>query len=185
LVKFPGVGEKSATRLAFYILRSSSDYARSLSSAILEVKEKIRLCSSCQSLTEVDPCSICSDPKRDGETICVVEEPSDLLAIEKTGAFKGLYHVLHGVLSPLDGVGSEDLKIGDLIKRLGGDTVSEIIVATNPNVEGEATALYLAKMVKPLGIKLTRIASGVPVGSDLEYIDQYTLSRAIEARREF
>ena len=182
--KLPGIGERTATRLAYYVLKSSPDYARDFASALVEVKEKIRLCSVCINLTDRDPCLICKDPRRDRSIICVVEDPTDLAAIEKTGAFKGQYHVLHGVLSPLDGVGPDDLRVRELIERLRDDSVSEIIVATNPSVEGEATALYLAKILKPLGVKLSRIASGIPMGGDLEYIDQVTISRALEARHE-
>lgn len=184
LSKLPGIGEKTATRLAYYILRAPADYAKSFASALLEVKEKVRLCSVCANLSDKDPCLMCKDPRRDRSTICVVEDPSDLAAIEKTGSYRGQYHVLHGVMSPLDGVGPDDLKIKELLARLGGGNVKEVIIATNPSVEGEATALYLTKMIRPLGVKLSRIASGVPIGGDLEYVDQVTISRAIEARRE-
>ena len=184
LAKLPGIGEKSATRLAYFILKSPADYARSFAEALVEVKEKISFCTICANLSDRDPCLICKDPRRDRSLICVVEDPSDLLAVEKSNAYRGQYHVLHGVLSPLDGVGPEDLRIKELLLRLSDNEVKEIIVATNPSVEGEATALYLSKMIKPMGIKLTRIASGVPIGGDLEYADQVTISRAIEARHE-
>lgn len=184
LAKLPGIGEKTATRLAFFILREPSGYAKSLSRAILDVKEKIRLCSSCLNLTENDPCIICSDTRRDENVICVVEDPTDMMAIEKTHAYRGQYHILHGALSPLSGIGPEDIKIAELLKRLEGKLVNEVIIATNPNVEGEATALYLSKMIKPSGLKITRLASGIPVGGDLEYIDVSTLTRAFEERRE-
>jgi len=182
--KLPGIGKKSATRLAYYVLKAPSDYAKSFADALLEVKDKIHLCSSCANLTDRDPCLVCKDPRRDRSIICVTEDPTDLAAIEKTGSFRGQYHVLHGVLSPLDGVGPEDLRIKELLSRLNNEDIKEVIVATNPSVEGEATALYLAKIIKPLGVRMSRIASGVPIGGDLEYIDQVTISRALEARHE-
>lgn len=184
LSKLPGIGEKTATRLAYFILKTPADYAKSLASALIEVKEKVKFCSVCANLAEHDPCLVCKDPRRDKSIICVVEDPSDLSAVERAGSYRGQYHVLHGVLSPLDGVGPEDLRIKELLTRLSDGVVKEIIIATNPSVEGEATALYLTKTIKPLGIRLTRIASGVPIGGDLEYIDQVTISRAIEARHE-
>lgn len=197
LTRLPGIGEKSATRLAFHILRAPEQHARELAQAILDVREKIRACSTCCNLTENDPCMLCSDPRRDGHTLCVVAQPTDLLAVERGGTYRGRYHVLHGVLSPLDGIGPDDLRVAELMHRLrpGGatpapkpapkdDDVNEVIVATSPNVEGEATALYLARLMKPLGIRVTRIASGVPIGGELEYIDQVTLARAIDSRRE-
>jgi recombination protein RecR len=184
LGRLPGIGEKTATRLAFHILRSPEAHARELAEAILEVRDKIRLCSTCCNLTEHDPCAICSDARRDGSLVCVVAQPTDLLAIERSGHFGGRYHVLHGVLAPLDGVGPDDLRIADLVRRLEVEKVTEVILATSPNVEGEATAMYIAKLVKPLGVRVTRIASGVPIGGELEYVDQVTLSRALEARRE-
>ena len=184
LSKLPGIGEKSATRLAYFILKSPAAYAKSFASSLIEVKEKIRFCTTCANLTEKDPCLICKDPRRDRSIICVVEDPTDLAAIEKTSSFRGQYHVLHGVLSPLDGVGPEDLRFKELLSRLSTEDVKEIIVATNPSVEGEATALYLSKIIKSLGLKVSRIASGVPMGGDLEYTDQVTISRAIEARHE-
>lgn len=182
--KLPGIGEKTATRLAYFILKSPSEYAKSFASALIEVKEKVKLCSICANLSDKDPCLICKDPRRERSTICVVEDPSDLAAVEKTSSYRGQYHVLHGVLSPLDGVGPDDLKIIELLERLKTDEIKEVIVATNPSVEGEATSLYLSRMIKPLGIKISRIASGVPIGGDLEYIDQVTISRAIQDRRE-
>lgn len=184
LAKLPGIGEKTATRLAYFILKAPVEYAKSFADSLVEVKEKIRFCSICANLTEKDPCFICHDPRRDRSIICVVEEPNDLAAIEKTSSFRGLYHVLHGVISPLDGVGPNDLRIKELLERLKDGEVKETIIATNPSVEGEATALYLSKIVRPLGIKTSRIASGVPIGGDLEYIDHVTISRAIEARHE-
>ena len=183
LARLPGIGEKTATRLAFHILRAPEVQARELAQAVLEVREKIRLCSVCCNLTEADPCSICGDTRRDAHTLCVVAQPTDVLAVERSGDYRGRYHVLHGVLSPLDGVGPEDLRIAELLRRLSGE-VTEVILATSPNVEGEATAMYLARLVKPLGPRVTRIASGVPIGGELEYVDQVTLSRAIEGRHE-
>jgi len=182
LTRLPGIGAKTASRLAMHILRSSREDAENLARAILEVKEKIRLCSLCFNLTEHDPCRICQDPKRDGEIICVVSGPEDLMAVEKSGSFRGLYHVLHGVLSPLEGVTPQDLRIGELLSRLRGGKVKEVILATNPSVEGEATAQYLSQIIKPLSVKVTRIARGVPMGGDLQYIDQVTLSKSLENR---
>jgi recombination protein RecR len=182
LSKLPGVGEKTATRLAFHVLRAPDAFAQELAQALTDVKERIRLCSVCMNLTENDPCSFCTDPRRDARILCVVATPPDLYAIDRTGGFRGRYHVLHGVLSPLEGVGPDDLRIKELLARLP-DT-SELILATSPNVEGEATALYLAKVCKPLGVKVTRIASGLAVGGELEYADGVTISRALEARRE-
>ena len=182
LTRLPGVGAKTASRLAMHILRSSREDAENLARAILEVKEKIRLCSLCFNLTDQDPCRICQDPRRDGEVICVVSGPEDLMALEKSGSFRGLYHVLHGVLSPLEGVGLKDLRISELLPRLQGGKVKEVILATNPSVEGEATAQYLSQIIKPLGVRVTRIARGVPMGGDLQYIDQVTLSKSLENR---
>jgi len=182
LAKLPGIGERTATRLAFFVLRAPEAYARELSQALLEVKEKIRLCEVCMNLTETSPCALCTDARRDPKIVCVVANPPDLYAIERTGGFRGRYHVLHGVLSPLDGIGPDDLRIRELLVRLG--EVSEVIIATSPNVEGEATALYLSKVCKPLGVKVTRIASGVAVGGELEYADGVTIARAMDGRRE-
>jgi recombination protein RecR len=183
LAKMPGIGPKSAQRLAFYILKISPEEALSLSEAIRMVKERVRRCSICYNITEEDPCAICRDEDRDVTTICVVEEANDVLALEKIGEYTGLYHVLGGALSPLDGVGPDDLRIDGLLKRLGGG-IKEVILATNPNVEGEATALYLMKLIRPLDIRITRVARGLPVGGDLEYADQATLTRAMEDRVE-
>jgi len=184
LMRLPGIGEKTATRLAFYILRADRQYAEALAQAALAVKDETRLCSICFALTEADPCRICTDPQRSDEAICVVEEPADLLAVERAREFRGRYHVLHGTLAPLDGVGPDELKIQPLLVRLRDPRVREVIVATNPTAEGEATALYLAKLIKPLGPRVTRIAHGLPVGGDLEYADVMTVGRAIEGRRE-
>ena len=184
LAKLPGIGEKTASRLAFHILRAPGEYARELASALVEVKEKIRLCSTCMNLTEQDPCTLCSDVRRDPSLVAVVATPPDLYAIERTGGFRGRYHVLHGVLSPLEGIGPDDLRIKELLGRVASGELKEIIVATSPNVEGEATALYLAKVLRPLGVRVTRIASGLAVGGELEYADGVTITRALEARRE-
>ena len=184
LGRLPGIGEKTATRLAFFVLRSPESYARELAAALLDVKEKIRLCSLCLNLTEADPCALCSDARRDARVVCLVAQPADLIAIERTGGFRGRYHVLHGVLSPLDGVGPDDIRLRELVSRVASEALSEVIVATSPNVEGEATALYVSKVLKPLGVRVTRIASGVPIGGELEYADGVTISRALDARRE-
>lgn len=183
-MKLPGVGPKTAQRLAFHVLSTPTDEAVGLANAIIAAKEKVIFCSVCGNLTDTDPCSICQSVKRDRSVICVVEEPKDVIAMERTRDFGGIYHVLHGAISPLDGVGPEDIKIKELLARLGDDEVKEIIIATDPNIEGEATAMYLARLIKPLGIKVTRIASGLPVGGDLEYADEVTLSKALEGRRE-
>ncbi len=183
LSKLPGVGRKSAQRHVFYLLKAPHDQVLSLSRAIEELKEKVKYCTVCHNITEQDPCYICSSEKRNREMICVVEESNDILAVEKTSEYNGLYHVLGGVLSPLDGIGPEDLRIKELLARLDGG-VTEVIVATNPNTEGEATAIYLVRILKPMGIKVTRIARGIPVGADLEYADETTLSRALEGRME-
>jgi recombination protein RecR len=184
LARLPGIGEKTATRLAFHILRAPESYAQELARALVEVKQQLKQCSLCCQLTEADPCAICADARREPSLICVVAQPQDLMAIERTGAFRGKYHVLHGVLSPLDGVGPDDLRIQPLLTRLGSG-VSEVIVATSPNVEGDATALYLARLIGPFGIAMTRLASGVPLGSELEYIDSGTLGRALCERKPF
>jgi len=183
LAKMPGIGPKSAQRLAFYILKIPQEEAGSLSEAIKDVKEKVRRCSRCFNLTEEDLCIICRDQNRDTSLVCVVEEANDLLALEKVSEYRGTYHVLGGALSPLDGIGPDDLKVEELLARLR-EGVKEVILATNPNVEGEATALYLMKLIRPLNIKITRVARGLPVGGDLEYADQATLSRALEDRVE-
>jgi recombination protein RecR len=182
--KLPGIGPKSAQRLTYHLLRAPADEARALAQAILEVKEKTVLCSVCQNIADSDPCAICSNPERDHGAICVVEEPLDILALERAGAYKGLYHVLHGVISPMDGVGPEDLKVQELLSRLRSGDVHEVIMATNPNLEGEATAMYIARLISPLGVKVTRLARGLPVGADLEYADNVTLARALEGRQE-
>jgi len=182
--KLPGVGPKSAQRLTYYLLRASAEDAQALAQAILEVKEKIILCSLCQNITDSDPCAICRNDQRDQDSICVVEEPLDILALERTGSYKGLYHVLHGVISPMDGIGPDDLKVRELLARLKTGQVQEVIMATNPNLEGEATAMYLTRLIAPLGLKVTRLARGLPMGADLEYADNVTLARAIEGRQE-
>jgi recombination protein RecR len=180
--QLPGIGRKTAHRLALYVLKMSREEVVTLAKALVNVKDKVRYCSICSNITESDPCAICSNSKRERTFICVVEEPHDVLAIEKTHEFKGLYHVLGGALSPLDGVGPDDLKIKELLQRLSNATIDEVILALNPNVEGEATTLYLSRLLKPLGLKITRIARGLPVGSDLEFADEATLSRALEGR---
>lgn len=181
--RLPGIGEKTATRLTFFVLNADEKVATELAEALVEVRERVRLCSVCCNLTEGDPCRYCTDPRRDGRTICVVESVPGLMAIERSGEYRGRYHVLHGVLAPLEGIGPDELHLRELVTRLGSG-VDEVIVATNPSVEGEATAIYIQRLARPLGIKVTRIASGVAVGSDLEYADQVTLSRAIAGRRE-
>jgi recombination protein RecR len=180
--RLPGIGSKSAQRLAYCILRRSREEAERLSRAILEVKEKIFFCSRCNNFSDLDPCNYCRNAARSNETICVVEEPNDILAVEKTREYQGQYHVLHGVLSPINGVGPEDLRISNLLERLREGNVKEIIIATNPNIEGEATAIYLAKLLKPIGVKVSRIALGLPVGSALEFADEVTMSKAMEHR---
>lgn len=184
LKRLPGIGQKSAQRIAFHLQRAPREEAERLATALVEVKDKIRLCSVCNNLTEADPCEFCNDPTRAQEVVCVVESPYNVVAIEKTREFHGLYHVLHGALSPLQGIGPEQLRIKSLLERLKGGKIKELIVATNPNVEGEATAIYLSKLIKPLGIKVTRIAMGIPVGSELEFADEITMLKAIEGRRE-
>jgi recombination protein RecR len=184
LQRLPGIGPKTAQRLTFFLLKRPPEEVRELSQALLAVKERIGYCGTCFNVTEVDPCRICADPARSAALICVVEEPNDLLAMERTGEYRGRYHVLLGALSPLDGIGPEDLKVRELLARLDAGGTTEVILATNPNVEGEATALYLAKLLRPLGVRVTRIARGLPVGGDLEYADQVTLSKALEGRRE-
>jgi len=182
--KLPGVGPKSAQRLTYYLLRAPQEEAQALAQAILEVKEKIAFCTICENVTDTDPCLICADSQRDRSIICVVEEPLDILALERSGSYHGLYHVLHGVISPMDGIGPEDLKVEELLGRLKGGGVSEVILATNPNLEGEATAMYLNRLLRPLGLRVTRLARGLPTGADLEYADDLTLARALEGRQE-
>jgi recombination protein RecR len=184
LQKLPGVGPKSAQRMTFFLLKRPADEVGELSAALTALKTRIVHCSRCFNVTEEDPCRICGDPARDARSLCVVEEPNDLLAVERTGEFKGRYHVLMGALSPLDGVGPEDIRVRELLHRLDGEGLDEVILATNPSVEGEATAIYLAKLLKPLGLRVTRIARGLPVGGDLEYADEVTLSKALEGRKE-
>lgn len=185
LSKLPGIGGKTAQRLAFYILSLSDQETDALAASITEAKQKMKYCSVCGNLTDVDPCAICSDPARSKNTICVVESPKDVLAMERIREYRGLYHVLHGVISPMDGVGPDDINLKQLIVRLQSDEeVEEVILATNPNIEGEATAMYIARLLKPSGIKVSRIAHGIPVGGDLEYADEITLLKAMEGRRE-
>jgi recombination protein RecR len=184
LAKFPGIGQKTATRLAFFILRQPASEAEALAEAVRGLKEKIRFCSTCFHITESDPCPLCSNPGRDDSLLCVVEEPQDLIAIERSRSFRGRYHVLHGALSPLDGIGPDDLKIRELLIRLKDHRVKEVLIATNFTVEGEATALYLARLIQPLGIRVTRLAYGIPMGSDLEFVDEVTVNRAVEGRRD-
>jgi recombination protein RecR len=184
LAKLPGIGEKTAQRLAFHILRAPGEYAVDLSQAIREVKEKVHLCTRCFALTDSELCGFCRDTRRDERLLCVVESFADLMALERTREFKGRYHVLHGVLSPLEGVGPDQLRIKELLERLGDGKAEEIILATNPDVEGEATALYLTRLLKPMGLRLSRIAQGLPMGGDMEFADQATLAKALSARRD-
>ena len=184
LKKLPGVGAKSAQRLAFHILRSSDQDAEALAAAVRDVKAKLRLCSVCNNITDVDPCAYCTSPTRNQRLVCVVEEPTNIAAIEKTKHFNGVFHVLHGAISPLHGVGPEQLRIANLISRVDAGNVDEVILATNPTVEGEATAVYLAQQLKRSGVKVTRIAMGIPVGSDIEYTDEITMLKAMEGRRD-
>ena len=184
LKKLPGVGGKSAQRLAFHILRSSEEDAEALAFAIRNLKEKVHLCSVCNNITDVDPCSYCSNPVRNQRLVCVVEEPTNIASVEKTRSYNGVYHVLHGAISPLHGVSPEQLRIASLLKRIDAGAVDEIIIATNPTIEGEATAVHLAQLIKRPGIKVTRIATGIPAGSDIEYADEVTMMKAIEGRRE-
>ncbi len=185
LHKLPGIGPKTAQRLTYFLVRMPEDQARSLAEAIVAVKDRIVLCSRCYNITESDPCLVCNDLTRDQTRICVVEEALDVLALERTRTYKGLYHVLHGVISPINGVGPDELQIQPLLGRLRGGDIQEVILATNPNLEGEATSMYIHKLIEPLGVKVTRPARGLPVGGDLEYADEVTLSRAIEGRHEF
>ena len=184
LRRLPGIGTKSAQRIAFHILKAGTHDVERLTAALQDVKESIRLCDLCNNVTEVTPCAYCADPSRNAKLLCVIEGPENILAIEKTGQYRGYYHVLHGALSPLHGIGPEQLRTANLVERLKSGAVEEVIVATNPNVEGEATAVYLSKLLKPLGVSVTRIALGMPVGGDLEYADQVTISKAMEGRRE-
>jgi recombination protein RecR len=180
LARLPGIGEKSATRLAFHLIRGNRQQVQDLAQALLDVTEKIRLCSVCMTMTEEDPCFMCTDNRREPDVICVVASPSDLIAIDRGGHFRGRYHVLHGLLSPLEGIGPDDLRIAELIRRL--NNVREVIIATSPSVDGEATAMYIARAIKPLGVQVSRIATGLPVGGELEYSDQATIARALAGR---
>jgi recombination protein RecR len=186
LSRLPGIGEKTATRLAFHLIRTNRQQIRDLAQALLDATDKIRLCSVCMNMTEVDPCAMCTDPQRDAETICVVATPSDLLAIDRGGHFRGRYHVLHGLLSPLEGIGPDDIRLAELVRRLGSSGEAgpprEVIIATSPSVDGEATAMYIARTIKPLGVQVSRIATGLPVGGELEYSDQATIARALAGR---
>jgi recombination protein RecR len=182
--KLPGIGPKSAQRLTYHLLRIPKEDALALADAITQLKERTVLCSICQNVTESDPCAICRDESRDRTVICVVEEPLDILAVERTRGFRGLYHVLHGVISPMEGIGPEDLKVNELLARLRSGNVAEVIMATNPNLEGEATSMYVSRLLTPLGTRVTRLARGLPMGSDLEYADDVTLARALENRQD-
>ncbi len=182
--KMPGVGTKSAVRMAYHILSLSEDETKEIINAITDAKAKIRYCSVCQNITEDDPCEICTNTRRDKSILCVMEKPKDVIALEKTGEYSGMYHVLHGSISPMDGIGPEDLKIKELISRIASGEFTEVIMANSPSIEGEATAMYISKLIKPFGVKVSRIAYGIPVGGDLEYADQVTLAKAIEGRRE-
>jgi recombination protein RecR len=182
--KLPSIGHKTAIRLAFYILNSSQEETNEFVSSILDAKKNLKYCNTCYNISDTDPCPICSNEKRDKSCICVVEDVKDIIAMERTHEFKGVYHVLHGSISPMNGIGPDDIKIKELLSRLMDGTVKEVILATNPRVEGEATAIYLSKLIKPLGITVTRIAHGIPVGGDLEYTDEITLTKALEGRRE-
>ncbi len=182
--KLPSIGNKTAARLAFYMLNASEEETNEFVSSIINAKKNLKYCSKCYNISDTDPCPICGNPKRDPSVICVVEDVRDIIAMEKTHEFKGVYHVLHGSISPMNGIGPDDIKIKELLSRLMDGSVKEVILATNPRVEGEATAMYLSKLIKPLGIKVTRIAHGIPVGGDLEYTDEITLTKALEGRRE-
>lgn len=182
--RLPGIGPKTASRLAFYVLRMEENDVMDFAKALVSVKRNLQYCSICCNITDTDPCRICQDKSRDRSAICVVEEPKDLIAMERTKEFQGMYHVLHGAISPVEGIGPDDIRINELLNRLTDETVQELIIATNPNIEGEATAMYLSRLIKPFGIKVTRIAHGLPVGGDLEYADEVTLSKALEGRRE-
>ena len=182
--QLPGIGPKSASRLTFYLLRRPAEQAEALANALLDLKQKIVFCSVCFNITEESPCAICRDETRDRSILCVVEEPLDVVAIDRTGEYRGLYHVLHGAISPVEGIGPDELRINELLARLKAQPVKEVLLATNPNLEGEATAMYVARLLQPLGVRVTRLARGLPVGGDLEYADSVTLSRALEGRRE-
>lgn len=186
LARLPGIGEKTATRLAFHLIRSNRQQIRDLAQALVDATDKIRLCSVCMNMTEADPCGMCTDPRREVDTICVVATASDLIAIDRGGHFRGRYHVLHGLLSPLEGIGPDDIRLAELVRRLGdgggGPSVREVIIATSPSVDGEATAMYIARTIKPLGVQVSRIATGLPVGGELEYSDQATIARALAGR---
>jgi recombination protein RecR len=182
--RLPGIGPKTAQRLTFYLLRSSDQTSEDLAEAIRHMKQAVTFCSECLNITDVEPCAICSSPTRDGSIICVVEEPLDVVALERTRGYRGKYHVLHGALSPVEGIGPDDLKINELLARLERGPIGEVILATNPNVEGETTAIYLTRLLRPFGVRVTQIARGLPVGGDLEYADEVTLARALEARRD-
>jgi recombination protein RecR len=182
--KLPGIGRKTAQRLAFHLLGKSEQHALDFANAIIEAKNSIRYCSECQNLTDSEICPICTSHNRDKSTICVVEDPHDVVAFERTHEYKGIYHVLHGVISPMDGIGSDDIKIKELLTRINAGSITEVIMATNPDVEGEATSMYISRLLKPFGVKVTRLAYGIPVGGDLEYADEVTLSRALEGRNE-
>lgn len=184
LSRLPGIGNKTAQRLAFYILDTPKEQAQSLARAIVNARNNMKYCSVCYNMTDIDPCRICSSGKRDETTICVVEDPRDVIAMEKTREYNGLYHVLHGAISPMEDIGPEDIRIKELLKRLKNGEVKEVILATNPTIEGEATAMYISRLLKPLGVKVTRIAYGIPVGGDLEYADEVTLVKALEGRKE-
>jgi recombination protein RecR len=184
LTRLPSIGEKTATRLAFHILKTPSESALQLATAIQDVKEKVRLCARCFFLTGEEFCAICMDPRRESDRLCVVEEPLDLLAVEKARSFRGRYHVLHGALSPIDGIGPDQLRIEPLLRRIGDEKITEVILATDPSVEGEATAIYLARLIKPMGIRITRIAHGIPMGGELEYTDELTIGKALANRRD-
>lgn len=184
LSRLPGIGPKTAQRLTYYLLRAPTDHAQALAEAIMDLKQKVVLCSECFNITESSPCDICANTERDSSRICVVEEPLDIVALERTGQYRGRYHVLHGTLSPIEGIGPEDLKIRELLQRLGSDEVQEVILATNPNLEGDATAMYLTRLIRPLGVTVTRLARGLPIGGDLEYADEITLSNALAGRSQ-
>ena len=182
LARLPGIGEKTATRLAFHLVRSNRQQVRDLAQALVDVTDKIRLCSVCMNMTEADPCTLCTDTRREPDMICVVATPSDLIAIDRGGHFRGRYHVLHGLLSPLEGIGPDDIRLPELVRRLTSEAVQEVIIATSPSVDGEATAMYIARTLKPLGVRVSRIATGLPVGGELEYSDQATIARALAGR---